>query len=376
MKILVNTRLLLSNKLEGIGWFSYETLKRITKQHPEHEFIFLFDRPFSDEFIFSDNITPVVGFPRAQHPYLWYLFFDWAVPYFINKYKADLFLSPDGWIPLRNTTVKIVDVIHDLNFEIYPNFVRESHLWYMRKYFPRFADRADRIATVSEYSKTDIHKLYGISNDKIDVVYNGSGDAYFPISEGEKHEVRAKYTDGKQYFLYVGSINKRKNLPGLFKAYDKFRHETEENTRLILIGNKMTWRGEIEDAYNAMEYKDDVGFTGWVDSAELNRILSSALALTYTSFFEGFGIPIVEAFNSGTPVITSNTTSMPEVAGDAAIIVNPQSVDAICDAMKKLAFEPDLRNELIRKGFERKSVFNWNSTAEKLWQTIEKTLYN
>lgn len=374
MRILVNARLLLSNKLEGIGWFSYETLRRITMNHPEHEFVFVFDRAFSDEFIFANNITPVVGFPPARHPYLWYLFFDWTIPHYIKKYKADLFLSTDGWVPLRDRTTKVVDVIHDLNFEIYPDFVKESHLWYMRKYFPRFADRADRIATVSEYSKMDIHRLYGISKDKIDVVYNGAGEAYFPVSEEEKRRVRVKYTDGKPYFLYVGSINKRKNLPGLFKAYDKFRSENDTDIRLILIGNKMTWRGEIEDAYNSMLYKDDVGFTGWVDSDELNRILSSALALTYTSFFEGFGIPIIEAFNSGTPVITSNTTSMPEVAGDAAVIVNPNSVDSIYEGMRRVAFDAELREELIRKGFERKQMFNWDATADKLWHTIERTV--
>ena len=98
MRIAVNTRLLLKDKLEGIGWFTFETLKRITKNHPEHEFIFLFDRPYDKEFIFSENIIPVVIQPPARHPFLWYLFFEWSIPAALKKYKADIFISPDGWL--------------------------------------------------------------------------------------------------------------------------------------------------------------------------------------------------------------------------------------------------------------------------------------
>lgn len=140
MKIAVNTRLLLKDKLEGIGWFSYETLKRITQNHPEHDFYFIFDRPFHQDFVFGNNVTPIIGYPPARHPYLWYLFFEFGIPFHLNKIKPDLFLSTDGWIPLH-TNCKVVNVIHDLNFEHHPEFIAPKPLWYYKKFFHKFAEK-------------------------------------------------------------------------------------------------------------------------------------------------------------------------------------------------------------------------------------------
>ena len=120
MIIAVNTRLLLKNKLEGIGWFTFETLKRITQKHKEHQFVFIFDRPYSEEFIFSNNITPVVIVPQARHPFLWRWWFEKSIPKVLRRHKADLFLSPDGYLSLK-TDVKSIAVMHDLNFEHHPN---------------------------------------------------------------------------------------------------------------------------------------------------------------------------------------------------------------------------------------------------------------
>ena len=177
MIIAVNTRLLLHNKLQGIGWFSYETLSRIAREHPEHTFHFFFDRPFHEEFIFSDNVVPHVLFPQARHPILYYLFFEFAVTRALKKVKADVFLSPDGYLSLR-TDVPSVQVIHDLNFEHFPEFVPFLERKFYRYFFPRYAQKATRIATVSSYSKQDIIDLYNQPESKIDVVYNGAADRF------------------------------------------------------------------------------------------------------------------------------------------------------------------------------------------------------
>src|SRR3989304_8480792 len=144
----VNTRLLLKNKLEGIGWFAYESLKRITQQHKEHKFIFIFDRKYDEEFIFSDNITPVVVGPKTRHAFLWYYWFEFQIPKVLKKHKADLFLSPDGFLSLC-TDVKSLNVIHDLNFEHYPNDVPYFARRFYKNNFPKYAQKAKRIATVS-----------------------------------------------------------------------------------------------------------------------------------------------------------------------------------------------------------------------------------
>ncbi|MCK5846041.1 MAG: glycosyltransferase family 4 protein [Bacteroidales bacterium] len=371
MRIAVNTRLLLKDKLEGIGWFSYESLKRMTIAHPEHEFIFIFDRPYSEEFIFSDNVTPVVIAPQARHPLLYMIWFELSVTRILKKYKADVFLSTDGYLSLT-TKVPSIAVLHDLNFEFYPKDMPKVDLWYYKYFFPKFARKAKRIITVSEYSKSDIHKLYGIDNDIIDVAYNGVKDDYFPVSDVVKVEVKKKYTAGEDYFVFVGALHPRKNLVGLFKAFDFYKNTNSGNAKLVIVGSKQWWTKPIRNAYEDMNFKGDVVFTGHLSSIELNRVLASAIALTYVSYFEGFGIPIVEAFKAETAVITSNVTSMPEVADDAAVLINPFDYKDIAAAMHKVESQSSFRNSLIEKGKERAKLFSWDNTAEVIWESIEK----
>jgi glycosyltransferase involved in cell wall biosynthesis len=375
LKIAVNTRLLLKNKLEGIGWFTFETLKRITAQHPEHQFYFIFDRKYDDSFIFSPNVTPVVVPPQARHPILYYLWFEKSIPRVLKKIQPDLFFSPDGYLSL-STDVKSMHVIHDLNFEHYPDDLPYPERTFYRHYFPQYARKASRIATVSEFSKRDITNQYHISPEKIDVVYNGANENYRPLDESEKFMVRAKYTGGIPYFVFVGALHPRKNLANLFRAFDLFREESGIRMKLLIIGQKKWWTSNIKDAYDKMKFNVDVDFCGRLEPGELNKVISSASALTYVSYFEGFGIPILEAFYCETPVITSNVTSMPEVAGDAAVLVDPFSVRSICDGMHKIASTPGLANSLNDKARERKLVFNWQRTADLLWNSIEKALNN
>jgi glycosyltransferase involved in cell wall biosynthesis len=373
MRIAVNTRLLLKGKLEGIGWFTYETLKRMTQNHPEHEFIFIFDRPFDRDFIFAENVTPVVIGPPARHPFLFWLWFDFSIPKILKKYKADLFLSPDGYLSLR-TKVPQLAVIHDINFVHRPDDLP----WLIEKYynffFPRFARTAKRIATVSFYSKEDIARSFKISYDKIDVVYDGINQIFEPLSEKEKIEVRKKYTAGAEYFLFVGALHPRKNVSGLLNAFDSFKIETENNIKLIIVGGEMHKTGDIFETYENMRYKNDVIFTGRVATNELHDIFGAALALTFVPFFEGFGIPVVEAMTAGVPVICSNTTSIPEVGGNAVIYADPMKIDQISNAMLKIASDKELRKELIEKGFEQKNKFSWDETAHLLWESVKRTM--
>lgn len=374
MRIGINTRLLIENRLEGIGWFTYETLSRITKQHPEHQFYFFFDRPFSEKFLFSKNITPVVLNPPARHPILWFIWFEYSIRKALNKYKIDLFVSPDGYLCL-SSKVKQIAVIHDINFEYYPEQFNWSYRKYLLHYFQRFAKQADRIITVSNFSKQDIVKKYQISPDKIDVAYNGSNVIYRPLSDAEKSTARQKFAKGENYFIYIGALSPRKNVSRLLEAFDEFKKSANNNVKLVIVGAKLINTADIERAYKLMEYYNEVIFTNRLGPGEIEIALGGAIALLYVSYFEGFGIPIIEAMNANVPVITSNVTSMPEVAGDAAILIDPFSTKSISDAMNRVYSDEALRKSLIDKGRIRKQVFNWDKTAEQVWSSIEKCFH-
>jgi glycosyltransferase involved in cell wall biosynthesis len=322
MNIAVNTRLLLPGKLEGLGRFAYETLIRITRDHPEHRFIFIFDRKFSDEFVFSDNIIPVVAHPQSRHPVLWYLFFDWGIPPLLKKHKADLFFSPDGWLSLRTKTPSI-PVIHDLNFFHNPQWIEWAPMKYYNYFFPRFIKKAKHIVTVSEFSKKDICDRFHINKDDVSIVYNGSSEGFAPIMENKKEKVRIKYAAGKQFFLFVGLVHPRKNLQRTIEAFNLFKAKTESDIKLLIVGSTKYMTNEVKMANEHSKVKSDIFFCGRLPDSELKKVTASALAQIYVSLFEGFGIPILEAMNCETPVITSNTSSMPEVGGDAVLYADP-----------------------------------------------------
>ena len=373
MKIAVNTRLLLKNRLEGIGQFTRENLQRITRQHPEHQFFFLFDRKYDESFVFNDNITPIVAHPQARHPYLWYLFFEYGIPLQLRKIKPDLFLSTDGWIP-TGLKMPTVNVIHDLNFLHHPEFVPPVVRRYYDRFFPKFARNATRLATVSEFSRQDIVHSFQVPTEKIDVVFSGSNPAYKPLDKNQQESVKQRFTDGKDFFLFVGLIHKRKNLDNIFKAFDLFKDSHSYPTKLVVVGDKKWWAGEIEDTYLRMRYRDDVIMLGRQPLDVVCELTASTLGVLYASLFEGFGLPIVDAFNAHVPVITSNISAMPEIAGDAALIVDPYQPQGIAEAMCALQQDTDLRNRLIENGKARQSLFTWDRTANLLWTAIEKAM--
>ncbi|MEZ5147666.1 MAG: glycosyltransferase family 1 protein [Bacteroidales bacterium] len=163
-------------------------------------------------------------------------------------------------------------------------------------------------------------------------------------------------------------------MVNLFKAFDAFKSADQKGIKLLVVGEKMYWSDQIAKAYEQMKYKQEVIFSGRLKLPELKEAVGAAIALTYVSYFEGFGIPIVEAFNAETPVITSNVTSMPEVAGDAALLIDPFSVDSICDALNRMSSDEKLRQELIDKGRIQSKKFTWDKSAERLWNSMEKVL--
>ncbi len=368
----MNTRLLLPDKLEGIGWFAHESLKRLVKAHPEHRFIFLFDRAFDQRFIYAENVEPVVIPPPTRHPLLYRIWFEYMLPRALRMNKADVFVSPDGFLSTR-TDVPQLAVMHDLNFEHYPDDLPAAYSRYYRTWFPRFAKKAERIATVSGYSKQDIVTRYGIPADRVDVVYNGVGDVFTPLNEDEKRSTRERFTNGASYLVCVGAMHRRKNLANTFAAFDRLA-EGIPGIKLLIVGERMFKDARMEQAYSSMKHKDRVVFAGRLGQAELRLALGAATALVYASYFEGFGIPVAEAMKCGVPVIAANATSLPEVAGEAAVYCEPFDVEDIARAMRMVVQDEALRTRLIAAGIERAQRYTWDRTAEGLWASIERMM--
>lgn len=371
MTIAVNTRFLLNDYLEGYGYFIYETFKRITAAHPEHEFVFVFDRPFDKRFVFGANVKPVVTGPPARHPLLWKLWYDIKLPAVLRKYKADVLVSCDGFCSLV-TKIPQCLVVHDLAFLHYPSFNKKSHLSFYKRNTPKFLAKAKSVATVSEFSKKDILAAYNADPEKIDVVYSASKEIFSPVSDEDKAATKNKYTGGKEYFVYAGAIHPRKNLMNLLKAFSVFKKRMQSNMKLVLAG-RLAWKYEsFSENLKSYKYRGDVILTGYVPEEELVKIIGSAYGLVYPSLLEGFGVPVLEAMQCDVPVITSSASSMQEIAGEAALYVAPDDHTDIADKMMLLYKDEKLRNELIRKGQLVAKQYRWDKTAALLWQSILK----
>ena len=359
--------------MDGIGLFTYESFQKIVLAHPETNFIFIFDRTPHPDFIFSPNIEVKVITPQARHPWLYKIWYQYSLHRLLKRINADIFIGTDGMLPLKTRT-KTLSIIHDLNFEHYPEHLPKNLSNYYCKNFPKFAQKADRIVTVSEFSKQDIINTYHIDSNKIDVVYNGPNENFKPISNKEIIFVQNKYTAEKPFFLFVGTLHPRKNLINLFKAFEQFKNTSKSEFKLLIVGKKMWWTKEIEQTYCKSNFKNDIIFTGRVSANQLYKITAAAYALTYVPIFEGFGIPLVEAMSCGVPIITSNITSMPEVVEDAGILVDPFSVDDIAQTMLQIVNNVTRRNELSEKSKIQVKKFNWQRTANLLWDSIQQTI--
>jgi len=371
--IAVNTRILVSNKLEGIGNFTAEIFKRLVEWNQDYEFHFIFNYPYDEAFIFGHNVIPHIIHPPARHPILVKIWYDFSLKRKLKQIKPDIFISPDA-ITSLTTDIKTITVIHDLGFVHRPNDLPKSWRKFYNKYSPKFAEKSERIATVSQYSKQDLINSYNVPEEKIDVVYNGVKSNFKPLGSVETKELTDKKTQSNPYFFYIGSLHPRKNILNLLKGFNSFKIKDKKNTKLVIGGDFLFKSTEIEKALATLKFKEDIILTGRLSDNDLNKWLSGATALTYIPYFEGFGIPVLEAMSCNTAVITSNVTSLPEIAGDAAHFVSPDSLTEIAEGMRKVSESSDYQNELIKKGQQQLKEFSWDKSANLLWESIQKVL--
>lgn len=297
------------------------------------------------------------------------------IPRMVHDYKIDV-LHMQYFIPF-SVSCKVIVTIHDISFEHFKNIFTKKDYITQKILIPYAAKHSDMIFTVSEFSKKDIVERYHVPEKKVVVTYNGAADVYVELSSNlddsrvqlqqkKCMEVHEKYGLVSPYILSVGNLQPRKNLRRLISAYAMFVEGTQADIQLVIVGKK-AWMyeelfGEIENSV----LKDRITLTDYVEEDDLVWLYHEALFFVYPSYFEGFGIPVLEAMCCKTPVATSNCTSLPEVAGDAGILFDPYDVTDIYDKIKRLYQSPELREELVQKGIKRAKMFTWDDTAEKV----------
>ena len=371
MKVAINTRFLLPGPLEGLGRYTYEVARRLAQGHPEHEFLFFFDRPFDQRFLFGDNVKAIVLPPPARHPILWYIWFEYSVASALAKYKPDVFFSPDGYLSLHATTPTVM-VVHDLAHEHFPDAVPFLVRRFYQRYVPRYCRRADHLLAVSSYTRQDIQQQYQIDGSRIAVCGNGCRQGFSPLPETERKRVRQQYSDGQPYFLYVGAVHPRKNTHRLIEAFSRFKRQTGAGAKLLIAGRFAWQTGPVRGAFEASPFREDIRFLGFVPDENLPELMGGACGFVYPSLFEGFGLPLLEAMHCDVPLISSQNSSLPEVAGAAALLIDPLDVAQLAIAMQRLYEDQGLRQQLIEAGRRQRQKFSWDKTTEVVYQNLLK----
>ena len=349
--------------MEGIGVYTSEITKELVQTNPNVHFHIFYDRTSVLTRIEAPNATEHVISPQARHPLLWWIWFELSLSAKLRKLNIDILFSTDGMLPTR-LDIPTVTTCHDIAFEVYPQHYRFLHAKYYKHYFPKFLKVADKIICISNSTKKEVISHYGVSEEKLHVVHNGTSTKFRPLNSDSVKRIREKVSSGCPYFVFVGALHPRKNLVNLVKGFELFRQKSTIDVKMVLYG-RFAWKSaSIKRQIKKSECKEHI-IQMHSQEVSVEEAMASSLALTYVSHYEGFGLPIVEAMQSGVPVIAAGIDSLEEVAGDAAIMVDPNSPQEIASAMLQVSTQADLRENLIDKGLAQAKHFSWKRSADE-----------
>ncbi len=364
------------NRRRGIGRYTARLVEALIRLSGEDMQFFLFgygDAPGDD----------LLG-PRALESIVWK-----RVPY-LGNYSYPGMLA-EHLLFAREVASCGVDVFHGIDHNLSPFIpvpslvtvhdlillvLRGPYLgptaWAWMRFHRAAARRARFVVAVSENTARDVERIWKIPAERIAVVHEGVTPDYRPVEEEKVGEVLSRYGIVRPYFLYLGGFDPRKNLQNLLLAFGRFLLSSGRDFRLVMVGDRRGFEGYLDDEVEETGLEDKVVFTDFVPEEDLPALYTGASAFVCVSLYEGFGLPLLEAMACGTPVLASRSSSIPEVTGDAGLLVDPREPEEIARGMKKLVEEDDLRKELVQRGLERASAFTWERAALSIMDLYER----
>jgi len=358
MRIGIDARLIYYSRA-GIGQYILNLVQALADVDPQDDFLLL--QSFKDRtaIVTQPNFRRISLFTPCHNR-----FEQWILGLEIAPLRLDVLHSPD-FIPPFYRNCRSVITVHDLAFLLYPHFLtRESARYYGQ--IDQAVRRTDHIIAVSESTKRDLIRLLGVPEDKISVIYEAAHPLYRPLNDPEgAREVRGRYGIEGDFILFVSTIEPRKNLPTLLRAFRLLLDHYKPRVKLVVAGSKGWLFDEVFSLTEELQLLEHVLFLGPVPAHDLLFLYNEARLLAHPAFYEGFGLPLLEAMACGTPVVASNVASIPEVVGDAALLIEPEDVDGLAVAMWRLMTDEALREELIAKGLRRASRFSWEKAAQE-----------
>jgi glycosyltransferase involved in cell wall biosynthesis len=367
MKVGINAQKLLS-KDTGVGIYTTRLIENLITEEQDIDFV-LFSSYGIDlprEYLRDGVELYLSPFPLNSNT-LRILWEQSVLPFHVRKCGCDIFHYPDHTASLLMGVTPTIITVHDLAFLRFPQTFDLSRAMYKKMVINRSVGIADRIIAVSSFTKNELVDLLNIDPDKISIVYNGVSPMFREIDRGEARDRISYLIPGlkKDYLLFVGTLEPRKNVVSLVHSYNLLRKQGKIDAQLVIVGSRGWLYDKLFKEIAKNSLVDDIIFTGYVTNEQLVMLYNGANFLIYPALYEGFGLPVLEAMACGIPVITSDRSSLSEVAGDAAMKIDPNSEEDIADAMAKLYQNKELREEYRKRGLERAKMFSWQETARK-----------
>jgi glycosyltransferase involved in cell wall biosynthesis len=366
LKIAIDIRTI-NKPRSGVGYYVTNLIQKLQEIDKDNDYCLIsnngeYKNTFHAQSNFENHTTCISNENHLVGD-LWESFY---LPRLLEKKNVSVFHGPAFMVPLIKRNMGTVVTIHDIVSFIMPDTIPMKYAFYMRNLIKLVSRKADRIISVSESTKNDLVKWLDVPEEKITVVHQAVSEAFHPATNGDGGaDMRRRFGIRGRYMLFVGNLEPRKNLLHLMEAFALARERLGGPVQLVICGKKGWLYSGILKTYGRIRRGDDILITDYVNEKDLLGLYQNAEMFVFPSRYEGFGMPALEAMACGAPVITSNTSSMPEITGSAAIMVNPSDVGEISEAMIKVANSESLRSELREKGLKQAKLFSWTNTARE-----------